>query len=57
MQGVYIVNIRFNQKFMFCNDRGIRFSFWLYREYASSTFGIPTLLLDTMGIPTLPRAG
>jgi len=32
--GGYNINIRCNQKFMFCKDRDIDFSVWLCREYA-----------------------
>jgi len=51
MQVGYNMNIRCNQKFMFCKDRGIDFSVWLCRGYA--WYARPALL----GIPTLPPAG
>jgi len=59
--GYYIMNVRCNQKFMFCKDRGIGFSVWLCRGHAWCTcpalFWISTLPPGTMGNPTLPPAG
>jgi len=33
--GDYNMNIRCNQKFMFCKDRGIDFSIWFIRKLLS----------------------
>jgi len=45
-----------NQKFMFCQDRGIDFSFWLCVEYTwyarQALLMISTFSTGTMGIPT-----
>lgn len=41
------MNKRCNQKFMFCNDRGIDFSVWLCRRYVQRLWGFPLChLLD-----------
>jgi hypothetical protein len=52
MQGGSNMNMGFNQKFMSCEDRGIRFSLWLHWEYAPSTFDVFILPSGTFGDST-----
>jgi len=55
MQGGYNMNIRCNQKFMFCNDSGYIYT----RDMRAQHFwGFPFYHpVPTMRIPTLPPAG
>jgi hypothetical protein len=67
VQGGCDICIRFNQKFMFCTNRGIHLSFWLFWEYAASALENVhfTMLcyrdfhftVRYYGIPILPPAG
>jgi len=59
MQGGYNMNIRCNQKLVFCKDRGIDFGVWLCRAYACNMYtqhfwGFLLYHPALFGISTLP---
>jgi len=56
---IYPINVRCNQKFMFCKNRGIDFSVWLCRGYARDMYaqhfwGFPFYRPALLWISTLP---